>query len=63
MYRNAFICHACGFLSKFSGTHCNAPMAPVVVLESVWLENYPTSPPTREAVRKVIREVTEKIDE
>lgn len=62
MYKDAFMCHACGFLSKFPGAHCNVPMVSVVVLESAWPEDSP-APRPREIIREIIREVPAKKEE
>lgn len=61
MYKNAYKCNFCGFLSKDPGTHCGASLVPVVVLDNIFPE--PSAVNTivvREVVHEIIREVPEK---
>lgn len=57
MYALAYKCNACGLVSKAAGTHCNAPMVSVIVMENIWPEPAPAPVIIREVVREVIKEV------
>lgn len=56
MYTNAYKCNACGSISRSGGTHCNANMVSVVVMDNLFQEREgSTSSPTI-----VVREVASK---
>ncbi len=57
MYRDAYKCNACGFISLGSGTHCNTPMVPVVVMDNVLAQSGGgSSAPQNIIIREVVTE-------
>ena len=60
MYRDAYKCNACGYISTNAGTHCNASMVPVVVSDNVLSDNRGGSTAPTVIIREVAVEKQEE---